>query len=72
MVGEADQVLHATDEPIVDENKSASGTESDAPSSSFANAAVKEMANKTTPSMFDYWKKSMITEDIHSAYHAAD
>jgi hypothetical protein len=69
MVGEADHVLHATDEPIVDENKSAAGTESDAPASSSANAAVKEMVNKTTPSMSDYWKKSTITEDIHSTYH---
>jgi hypothetical protein len=70
MAGEADQVLHATDEPTVDETKSASGAESDAPASSSSNPAVKKMANMTTPSMSGYWKKSMITEDDHSAYHA--
>jgi hypothetical protein len=70
MAGEADQVLHATDEPVVDETKSASRAESDAPASSSSNTAVKKMANMTTPSMSDYWKKSMITEDDRSAYHA--
>jgi hypothetical protein len=70
MAGEADQILHAFDEPIIDENIIAFVAESDTPESSSSNAAVKNMVNKTTPSMSDYWKKSSITEDDHSAYHA--
>jgi hypothetical protein len=71
MAGEADQVLHATDEPVVDENKSASGAESDTlASSSSSNTVVNKLVNKTTSSISDYWKKSMITEDDRSAYHA--
>jgi hypothetical protein len=34
--------------------------------------AVVKMANKTTPSMSDYWRKSMIVEADHSTYHTID
>jgi hypothetical protein len=72
MAGETDHTVHVTDEPVVDENKSASRVKSDVPAvSSSSNVAIVKMANKTTPSMFDYWKKSMITEADHSAYHSA-
>jgi hypothetical protein len=30
--------------------------------SSSSNAAIEKMANKTTPTLSDYWKKSMVTE----------
>jgi hypothetical protein len=33
---------------------------------------VLKMANKITPSLSDYWKKSTITEVDHSTYHTAD
>jgi hypothetical protein len=72
MASEANQILPTADEPIVNKNKSASGVESDASTSSSSNAAVKKMANKITPSMSDYWKKLTITKDDRSAYHAAD
>jgi hypothetical protein len=49
MAGESDQVLHAADEPIIDENKSASGGESDTSASSSSNTIVKKVANKITP-----------------------
>jgi hypothetical protein len=73
MVGEANQVLRATDEPVVDKNKSASEVESDDPvASSSSNDTIVKMANKTTLEMSDYWKKSMITEADRSAYHITD
>jgi hypothetical protein len=72
MAGETDQILQVPDEPVVDETKSAFGAESDVPvASSSSNVAVVKMANKTTPSMSDYWKKSTITKADHSAYHSA-
>jgi hypothetical protein len=71
MASEADQTFNVLGEPIIDENKSASGVESDVPTvSSSSNAAAAKMVNKTTPSMSDYWKKSMITEADCLAYHA--
>jgi hypothetical protein len=55
MASEADQVLHAADEPVIDENKSTSGVESDnSMTSSSSNVAAVKMANKTTPEMSDY------------------
>jgi hypothetical protein len=55
MAGEADQILCATDEPIVGENKSASGVESDdLVTSSSSNAVIVKMVNKTIPDMSDY------------------
>jgi hypothetical protein len=72
MASEVDQILPTADEPVVNENKSASGVESDALASSSSNATVKKMANKITPSMSNYWKKLMITKDDRSAYHATD
>jgi hypothetical protein len=71
MVGETDQTLHVVGEAIIDEAKTASRVESDVPAtSSSSNAAIEKMANKTTPMMSDYWKKSTITEADRSAYHA--
>jgi hypothetical protein len=50
---------------------SASGAESNVPTmSSSSNVIDVKMMNKTTPLMFNYWKKSTITEADHSAYHA--
>jgi hypothetical protein len=70
MAGEIDQILHVTDEPISNESKSDSGTESDVltTSSSF-NMVGAKMANKTTPEMVDYWKKMTITKADHKDYH---
>jgi hypothetical protein len=71
MAGEADQTLNVPSEPIIDENKSASGAESDvSAASSSSNAAVMKMADNTIPEMFNYWKRSMITEADHLAYHS--
>jgi hypothetical protein len=70
MASEADQVLHAADEPIIDENKSTSRVESNALASSSSNTTIMKMVNKTTPSISDYWKKLTITEDDRFAYHA--
>jgi hypothetical protein len=73
MADGTDQILHAAGDPIVDENKSASGVESeDQVASSSSNMAVVKIVNKTTPSMSYYWNKSIITEVDCSAYHAAD
>jgi hypothetical protein len=72
MAGKTDQAFHVTGEAIVDEAKTASGVESDIQAaSSSSNAAAKKMANKDTPELSDYWKKSTVTEADHSAYHAA-
>jgi hypothetical protein len=50
MANETNQILHDADDPTVDENKSASGAESEVlVASSFSNADVVRMANKTTP-----------------------
>jgi hypothetical protein len=50
--------------------KTTSGGESDVPAaSSSSNAVVEKMATKTTPMLFDYWKKSTVTEADRSAYH---
>jgi hypothetical protein len=71
MAGEADQIPHVADEPIVNENKSHSEIESDVPVTfSSSNIAGMKMAEKTTPEMVDYWKKTMITEADRHAYHS--
>jgi hypothetical protein len=71
MAGEADQTFNVLNEPIIDENKSPSGAESNVlAASSSSNEAATKMANKTSPSMSDYWKKSTITDADCSAYHA--
>jgi hypothetical protein len=65
MAGEADQILLAINEPAVGENKSASGVESDdLVASSSSKAATVKMVNKTTPMMYDYWKKSTTPRQI--------
>jgi hypothetical protein len=72
MAGEADQILRAADEPVVDERKSDYGTESDSPAvSTSSNVAAANIADKTILDMSDYWKKSIITEVDHQAYHSA-
>jgi hypothetical protein len=72
IVGEADKILHATDEPIVNESKSDSGTESDSPAASTSsNAATAKITDKTIPDISDYWKKLTITEAHSQAYHSA-
>jgi hypothetical protein len=70
MAGEIDQILHVTSEAIIDENKTASRAESDVQAaSSPSNAAIKKVVYKGTHVLFDYWKKSKVTEVDHSAYH---
>jgi hypothetical protein len=71
MVGGSDQIIHAAGDHVVDENKSASVVESEVPAvSSSSHMVVAKMVNKTSPSMSNYWKKSMITEVDYSSYHA--
>jgi hypothetical protein len=61
MADRTDQILHVVSDPIADKNKNASGAESEVlVVSSCSNVAIAKMANKTTPSMSDYWKKSTI------------
>jgi hypothetical protein len=55
MAGETGQILHVTDEPIVNESKSDSRMGSDiSVVSSSSNMTVAKMADKTTPEMVDY------------------
>jgi hypothetical protein len=55
MVGEADQIPHVTDEPVVNDRKSDFETESNVlAASSSSNMAIAKMADKTTPEMVDY------------------
>jgi hypothetical protein len=71
MAGEAEQTLHATGDPVGNESKGDSGTESDVPAVfSSSNAAATKIADKTIPSMSDYWKKLMIIEADRKAYHS--
>jgi hypothetical protein len=59
MAGEADQIPHATNEPVVNESKSEAGVESDSPTASTSsNVAAVKIADK-------------ITEADHQAYHSA-
>jgi hypothetical protein len=65
MAGEADQILHATDEPVVNESKSDSRVESYSPAmSTSSNATAVKIADKTIPDMCDYWKKMTIIEPV--------
>jgi hypothetical protein len=73
MAGEAYQTLHAAGEIIIDDTKTAYGVESNVlAASSSSNAAIEKMANKDTPMLSDYWKKSTVTEADRSAYHTTD
>jgi hypothetical protein len=72
MASETDQTLHVASKAIIDEAKTAFGAESDVPAaSSSSNAVVEKMANKTTPMLSNYWKKSTVAEVDRSAYHTA-
>jgi hypothetical protein len=72
MASETDQTLHVIGEVVADKTKTASGAESDVLAASpSSNAATKKMANKDTPMLSDYWKKSMVMEVDRSAYHIA-
>jgi hypothetical protein len=54
--------------PIADDTKSDSRTESDSRAMlTSSNAAAAKIADKTVPSMSDYWKKSTIIEANHKA-----
>jgi hypothetical protein len=71
MAGEADQILHATDESVVTESRSDFRMESDSPAmSTSSNAVAVKIEDKTVPNMSDYWKKTMITEADRQAYHS--
>jgi hypothetical protein len=73
MAGEADQNPPVTTELADGGNKSNSGMESDAPStSSFATMAVINMADNQIPEISDYYKKSNVTEANRQAYHDFD
>jgi hypothetical protein len=62
MTDETDQILHVSDEPIVNKSKSDSRMESDVPAaSSSSNMIAAKMADKTMPEMVDYWKKTTVT-----------
>jgi hypothetical protein len=72
MASETKHTLHVADEAFVDKAKTTSRVESDvSTTSSFSNAAVAKMANKITPVLSDYWKKSTVTEADHSASNIA-
>jgi hypothetical protein len=63
MAVEADQTPRVINEPITDENKSDSRTESNIPvGSSSSNIDVAKMVEKIISEMVDYWKKMTITE----------
>jgi hypothetical protein len=70
MAGEADHIPRVANKPIINENKSYSEMESDILLSSSSNVAAAKMAEKTTPEMVDYWKKTMITKSDQLAYHS--
>jgi hypothetical protein len=71
VAGEADWTLYTDDEPIIDENKSNSGIENDAPmATSSSNMAAIKIAEKTILDMADYRKKSTLIKGDHKAYHS--
>jgi hypothetical protein len=71
MASEADQTPHVVYEPIVNENKSDSETESNvSATSSSSNVAATKMAKKAIPDMVDYWKKATVTKTSRHAYHS--
>jgi hypothetical protein len=68
MARETAHNLPITDEPITNDTKSDSRTESDSRAMlTSSNAAAAKIADKTVPSMSDYWKKSTIIEANHKA-----
>jgi hypothetical protein len=70
MASEVDQNPPVTTEPTTGGNKSDSGTESDAPTtSSFSTLTAIKMANNKIPEIFDYLKKSNISEANRQDYH---
>jgi hypothetical protein len=70
MASETDQIPNVAGGAVVDEGKTHSRGESDVlTASSSSNEVIVKMANKTTPTLSDYWKKSMVTEVDRSAYH---
>jgi hypothetical protein len=71
MAGEADQTLLAASDTIASDAKVTSGAESDTvPTSSSSNAAAKRIVKKDIPMLFEYWKKSTVTEVDRAAYRA--
>jgi hypothetical protein len=54
MAGEADQILRAADQPIVDESKSDSGMGSDSPAASTSsNTVATKIPDEAIPDMSD-------------------
>jgi hypothetical protein len=71
MAGEADQTLLAVGDAAASESQVAFGVESDiAPASSSSNAATQMITKKSIPMLYEYWKKSTVTEVDVAAYHA--
>jgi hypothetical protein len=72
MASETDQIPNVAGRVVVDVGKTHSRGESDIlTASSSSNEVIVKMANKTTPAMSDYWKKSTVTEVDRSSYHIA-
>jgi hypothetical protein len=70
MAGEADQTLLTTSNDAASDSKVASGAKSGtAPASSSSNMATRMIAKKVVPTLYDYWKKSTVTEADLTAYH---
>jgi hypothetical protein len=64
MAGEADQIPHVVDEPVINENKSDSEMESDVlVASSSSTVAATNMVEKTIVEMVDYWNQTTVTEN---------
>jgi hypothetical protein len=72
MASEADQTLLTTGDAAAVDTKMVSGMESDTvTTSSSSNVAVVKIVKKDVPMLTDYWKKSIVTDADHAAYHAA-
>jgi hypothetical protein len=73
MACKVDQTLHVGGQGVVDDAKSISGAESNVQAtSSSSNVVIEKMVNKDTAMLFDYWKKSIVTEANRFAYHTTD
>jgi hypothetical protein len=73
LASEAHQTQHIIGEGVADDTMTASRAENDVSvTSSSSNAIVEKMANKVTPMMSDYWKKSTVIEADRSTYHTTD
>jgi hypothetical protein len=71
MTGETDQTSIVIRDVVASNSKGATGTESETASTSYSsNMAIRTMAKKEVPKLYEYWKAPTITEKGLSAYHA--